>query len=747
MRLERIGSWCYRHRRRVVVLWIVLVIAILGASRAAGGHFADQRGLPGTQSQNAYDILNSKFPQAAGDSADIVFESRSGIEDPLVRSTMQPTFERIGHLPHVASVQSPYQLGGARLVAPGQRIAYAQVTFDHQTSQVPKSAVTRVVDTARAAGRPGLDVEAGGSIVSNAVSTGPGGSEGIGLLAAIVILIVSFGSLLAMGLPIVTALFGIGTGLGLLALMTHVVTAPTFAPEMAAMIGIGVGIDYALFVVTRYREGLRSGFDPQRAVAHSMATAGRAVLFAGCTLIISLLGMFVMGLPFVRGLAVGTIGAVLTVMLAALTLLPAILGFVGTNIDRARIPGFRPVGVTRGATVWEKWSQTVQRKPKLAAAGALLVLIVLAVPLLSMRLGFTDTGNDPAKTTSRQAYDLLAAGFGPGFNGPLLIAAEFPVASDLQVVNGVVSGLRSEPGVAQVSPAIPNAAGDAALVQVIPTASPQDAAVPPLVDRLRAKIGRDLHGTGITAAVGGQAAASVDFTKRITDRLPWLILTVVGLSFLLLMTVFRSLGIALTAAVMNLFSIAPAYGVIVAIFQWGWLGGIVGIGKTGPIDPWVPLMLFTILFGLSMDYEVFLLSRIREEWLRTRRNATAVANGLANTGRVITAAAAIMVCVFASFVLGDMRVLKLFGLGLAAAVLIDATVVRMLLVPATMEILDTANWWLPRWLDRILPAVKIEPPGGGARTTSLGDSAVAAAVTAGSPADPSTHPTSTSTQG
>jgi RND superfamily putative drug exporter len=542
------------------------------------------------------------------------------------------------------------------------------------------------------------------------VGAAPGSSEGYGIFAAIIIMLVAFGSVVAMGLPIITALFGIAVAFAVLDVLSHLVTTPIFAPEVMAMIGLGVGIDYALFVVTRYRQGLAEGREPRKAASLSLATSGRAVLFAGTTVILSLLGLFLLQLPFMRGLAIGAIAAVVLVMLAAMTLLPAMLGFAGKAIDKLAIPGLLQSGAQSSERgYWYRWSRTVQRHPLVLGLAAMLVLLCLAIPMLSMRQAFTDAGNDPASSTTRQAFDALASGFGPGFNGPLIVAATVP-SGGRQAIDRLDAQVRASPGVAFASPAEFNPAGTAALIVAYPTTAPQAAETQDLVSHLRDQvIPAATAGTGVAAYVGGETAGSVDAASYLSARLPLVIGAVLLLSFLLLMAVFRSLAIPLKAVIVNLLSVAASYGVIVAVFQWGWLGGLFGIGATGPIDPWIPLMMFTILFGLSMDYEVFLLSRVREEWRITGDNSTAVADGLAKTARVITAAAAIMICVFGSFVFGDpLHVLKVFGLGLASAILIDATLVRMVLVPSVMELLGPANWWMPRWLDRIVPHLGVE---------------------------------------
>jgi RND superfamily putative drug exporter len=472
-----------------------------------------------------------------------------------------------------------------------------------------------------------------------------------------------------------------------------------------------VGIDYALFIVTRYRQGLFEGRDPREALITSLATSGRAVLFAGSTVVISLLGLFLLQLPFLQGLAVGTIAAVLLVMAAALTLLPALLGFAGRAIDRLHVPRLLQTGATPAPdSFWYRWSRIIQRRPWTFATLALVVLVALAIPLFSMRLAFTDASNDPTSLTTRQAFDLLAEGFGPGFNGPLVVAAPLSSPSDASTMAKLDTLLRGTPGIAFAAPVEINKDRSAAVIIAYPTTAPQAAQTSALVTHLRTTVVPDATaGTGVRVLVGGETAAGVDASNYLSHRLLWVIVAVIVLAFLLLMAVFRSVVIPVKAAVMNLLSVGAAYGVIVAVFQWGWGGSIIGIGHTGPIDPWIPLMMFTILFGLSMDYEVFLLSRMREEWRRTGDNSVSVADGLAKTARVITSAAAIMICVFGSFVIGDpLRILKVFGLGLAASILIDASLVRLILVPSVMELLGRSNWYMPRWLDRIVPTLGME---------------------------------------
>ncbi|MDQ1396279.1 MAG: putative drug exporter of the superfamily, partial [Acidimicrobiaceae bacterium] len=604
-----------------------------------------------------------------------------------------------GKVPHVVAIDTPYQ--GVGRISADKSIAYATVTFDQQAGDLPAKAAQPVIDAVKTVKVPGLKIELSGAVVARALQPPMGATEGIGLLAAIVILFIAFGSLLAMSLPVMAAVFGVGIGAVFVTLLSHVITVPSFAPYIALMIGLGVGIDYALFIVVRYRTGLHDGLDPENANVLALTTAGRAVLFAGCTVIISLLGMFLMGINFIYGLSIGAVLAVLMTMLASVTLVPAIMGFAGSKL--ASKEGKRR---HHRDTVAFRWSRQIQKRPLLMAGVSLVVLLTLAVPMLSIRLGVADQGNDPTSQTTRRAYDLLAAGFGPGSNGPVLLASTFTGGTNKDSVTRFANSLRGDPDIAFIAPVNVNAAGDAAVIPVIPKGAPQDRSTEHLVHRLRAAIRQQ----GLAMHVGSITAIAIDASDHVGARLPIMVAAVILLSFLLLLAVFRSVLVAVKAGLMNLLSIGASYGVIVAIFQWGWLRNVVGIGRPGPIEFWVPMMLFTILFGLSMDYEVFLLSRVREEYLLSGDNATAVADGLASTARVITAAAAIMIAVFMSFVLGDLRVLKLMGLGLATAIFVDATIVRMVLVPATMELLGDANWWLPHWLDRILPRISVEAP-------------------------------------
>ena len=708
-RIARLGAWCFTHRRATFAAWLFALVALMGAGHSIGNAFTDNLNGGSTQAEQAHALLRSEFPAYAGDTAQVVFHAPGGVIATATKQAVQATVDRLRSLPEVSSVRGPFDPNTPHQLNPDGTIAYATVQYTLPAGDLDKASINKLVDATHAASRPGLTVTAGGPPVQRIEKPGFGAAEGAGILAAALILLLAFGSVIAMGLPILTALFGLATAFGALDLISHGLTVPTFGPELAALLGIGVGIDYALFIVTRYRSHLHDGHEPHAAIGETLATSGRAVLFAGGTVVISLLGLLLVGLPYITGAAIGASTAVLLVMAAAVTLLPATLGAIGSRIDRLRLPlPTRDRGPALGA--WWRWSRRVQRRPALIGAAAVTALVILALPLISLRVGYGDAGNNPDSFASRQAYDLLARGFGPGSNGPLVIATTVPDASGPATLGSLRRELAATPGVAGVSAVQPNPTGSAAVLTVTPASAPQAQRTVDLVHHIRDQvIPRALAGSGVRALVGGETAASIDSAAHLSHRLLPVILFVIALSLLLLAAVFRSVAIPLKAAVMNLLSTGAAYGVIVAVFQWGWATNIFNAGQKGPIDPWIPVMLFTILFGLSMDYELFLMSRIREEWLRTRDAADAVASGLASTARVITAAAAIMVCVFGAFALSDLRPLKIFGLGMATAVLVDATLVRVLLVPAVMHLLGERAWWLPGWLDRALPQLAVEP--------------------------------------
>jgi RND superfamily putative drug exporter len=712
--VARVSGWAAGHRRLVLVGWIVALVGAFGASSAVGTNYGNSFSLKGTDSQRAVDLLKRNFPAQSGDSDQIVLRARSGsVTAATVQAGVTPVLNRIAQLPHVSGVVSPYSPAGAQAVSRDGRIAFATVNFDQRANVVSKAAVERVISLAESARSPGLEVQLGGQAIEQAERVSLGIATAVGLIAAMIVLLITFGSALAMGLPILTALLGLGTAIGLAGLASQVITTPDFATQLAAMIGLGVGIDYALFLITRFRQNFRAGMDLETSISEAMDTAGRAVLFAGITVIIALLGQFALGVSFLYGLAVASALAVLMTMLAALTILPAILSRFGERIAR---PGRRARSSGESAEardargVWARWASLIQRHPWPGAVAGLAIMLTLAAPALALRLGNSDAGNNPPSSTTRHSYDVLAKGFGRGFNGPLQVVASLASAGDRSSVTAIAASLRASGDVASVAPAHLSPNGRTAVFLVYPVSAPQSLATTNLVESLR---GRTLppvaRSTGSRILVGGQQASTIDFTRVLSNKLPLFVGIVVALSALLLLFVFRSLVIPVQAAFMNLLSIGASLGVVVAIFQWGWLGSFFNV-KGGPIEAFIPVMLFAIVFGLSMDYEVFLVSRIHEEWTRRRDASQAVTRGLASTGRVITAAATIMICVFLSFAVGDQRVLKLFGLSLASAVFLDAFVVRSLLLPSVLELLGRRTWALPAWLERRLPHLAIDGP-------------------------------------
>jgi RND superfamily putative drug exporter len=714
--MRTLAQWCFLHRRTVLVGWLIALIGLSALSKSVGTDYSDSFSLPNTQSTQALNLIKAAAPQQAGDSDQIVFATTAGsVNDAAVRGRLEPMLARVSALPHVAKVSSPYTSAGARQISSDGKVAFATITFDDQANLIPKQAVDDVVATARAAGGDGVQVELGGAAIEQANRPSVG-SVGYGVIAAGIVLFLVFGSLLGMVLPLLTAVMSLGAGLGAIGLLSNAMNMASFTSQLASLIGLGVGVDYALFIVSRYRQGLLAGKDPREAAVTAVDTSGRAVVFAGITVCIALMGMFALGLNFLYGLAVASSLAVLFTVLAAITLLPALLGFFGTKV----LPRRQRRAIAAGTVVaehdsprWTAWAGRLKRRPAAFAALGIIVMGAIAVPFFSLRLGSSDQGNDPSSTTTRQAYDLLARGFGPGFNGPLQIVAPITGPAGLPEVAKIVDVVGREPGVAAVTP--PVVLGQAggpqvAVAAVYPTTSPQDEATSKLVKRLRDHtIPAASAGSGQTVLVGGTTAIFDDFSTVIAGKLPLFIGVVVLLSFLLLMAVFRSLVIPATAAVMNLLSAGAAFGVVTAVFQWGWGAHLIGVGKQGPIEAFLPVMVFAILFGLSMDYEVFLVSRMHEEWQKSGDNDHAVGHGLAATARTITAAAVIMVLVFGAFILGGERVIKLFGLGLASAVLLDALIVRSVIVPALMFAFGKSNWALPQALDRALPRLSVEP--------------------------------------
>ena len=696
--MKRLARTCYRRRRWVAALWVAVVVALNLLASSAGTVNRVDYTMPGTDSAQAQTLLAERFPDLAGGTVDLIVHDARGVDRPATQARLQDLEHDVERLGHVQSLRTAG-------VSPDGTVALVIVQLDDTIEKVPTTAIESIMGVAAQARADGLQVESGGFAVQNAEGA-EAGSEGIGMVAALIILVIAFGAVVAAGLPLVVAITGLGVSFSIITLLSHVLMVPEWGSGLAAMIGIGVGIDYALFLVNRYRTALRDGHGPEEAVVLAMTTSGRAVLFAACTVMIALFGLGAMGLEYLWATAITTSVTVLMMLAATLTLLPALLGFMGANVDRGRVPFVRG-DRSDGHGVWTRWSHVVQRRPLVTGAIALVLLVALAAPALSMRFGYPDAGTGPEHLSSRRAYDLVTEGFGPGANGPLVIAVD--AHGDASVVERVANALGGDPGVAAVLPAEVAEDGRSAAMVVIPASGPQDEATVDLIHRLRGKVVPDAVGASdADVTIGGSVASFVDESSFMSARLPLFIGAVVCLSFLLLLVVFRSVLVALKAAMMNLLAIGAAYGVMALALQGGWFGGLLGIDEATPIPVWVPVMTFAMLFGLSMDYEVFLLSRIREEWLRTRDNAAAVAHGLASTGRVITAAAAIMVTVFGAYIFEDQVLMKVVGLGLAVAVLVDATLVRMVLVPSTMELLGDRNWWLPPWLDRRLPTIDIE---------------------------------------
>jgi RND superfamily putative drug exporter len=710
--MSSLARWCYRRRFIVLGLWLACLIVLGGLGAAAGNQYNDSFTLPGTESTRALNLLEKSFPQQSGDTAQIVWRAKQGsVNDPAVKGDVTAMLGKVAKMPHVVEVKSPYDAAGKGQVSKDATIAFATVNFDKLPQDVPKDVYTKLIDTAQGIDSGALQVELGGNgIQQSQQQQGGGASEGIAIVFAAVVLFFAFGSLFAMLLPILTALFALGAGLQGAGLLAGVIDIATFAPTLAALIGLGVGIDYALFIVTRHRNAIIAGTDPEDAVALALNTSGRAVLFAGTTVCIAILGLLLLGVSFLNGVAVATALTVLFTMLAAVTLLPAFLGMMGMRVlgrkERRRLAEEGP-RETHAVGFWARWSAFVQRHPTRLAVGAAALMIVIAIPFLSLRLGSSDAGNDPTSKTTRQAYDLLADGFGPGFNGPLQLVAQ---GRDDAALAKLSAAVKQDPDVAAVAPVVKNKAGDVAIIQVTPKHAPQDAQTSDLITRLRGQtIPSALGGSGVHVYVGGLTAIFDDFADVLTSKLPLFIGVIILLGCLLLMIAFRSVVVPLTAAAMNLLAAAAAFGLVTAVFQWGWDLSVIPIGRDGPIEAFLPVMLLAILFGLSMDYQVFLVSRMHEEWSHTHDNDRAVRVGQADTGRVITSAALIMVLVFGSFLLQGQRVISEFGIGLGGAVLLDAFILRTVLVPALMHKFGRANWWLPKRLDRALPHISVDP--------------------------------------
>jgi RND superfamily putative drug exporter len=726
--MSGLARWCFRHRFTVVTIWVATLVAIAVPYLMRGTSYNDAFNLPGMESTKAQSLLQANTPAQAGDSDQIVIHTRHGsVEDPAVRHRVASMLTDVAALPSVASVQSMYTPAGAAQISPDRTTAYATVTFDTQGDRVPVADTTRVIHTAQAAADANVQVELGGVAVTDATGTSTPSTEYIGILAAGVILFIAFGSLLGMLVPLLVAIAGVGTGMIIIGLFSQVTTIGTIAPTVAALIGLGVGIDYALFIVTRYRSGLQQGLRPQDAAVRALNTSGRAVLFAGGTVIVALLGMLVLRITPLTGIGIAAAITVLFTVLAAVTLLPALLGLFGPRLisrrRRRRLAVTGPQAAPAGGGVWGRWSGLVARHKAAFSVAALLIIAVLSIPTLSLRLSAADAGNDPAGTTTRHAYDLLADGFGPGSNGPLVLVAPVHGPADATALNGLTTTLRHTPGIASVQATPATAATRLGVIDVVPTSAPQDQATSKLISHLRQDvIPAAEKNTTLQVYVGGATATNDDFAHVLTSKLPLFLGIILAFGCLLLMIAFRSIVIPLTAAVMNLLASAASFGVVVAVFQRGAGSELLGAGKAGPVESILPVIMLAILFGLSMDYQVFLVSRMHEDWQHTKDNHHAVRTGQTDTARMITAAALIMICVFMAFVFGGQRTIAEFGVGLATAVAIDAFVLRTVLVPALMHLFGKANWWLPGWLDRILPRFSIEgaPTASPTRTVATG---------------------------
>jgi RND superfamily putative drug exporter len=706
--LSRLADISYRRRGRVVLAWIAAAIVIIGVGSSLAGEFNADYDTPGSESKAASDLTEKRFDGYSGQEVYVVWKDEGGADSAAAKQSVDKFLgeaEQVDHIaPHTAIRYSDDGTIGATtlpMTVPGW--------------EMEKEQGEELIDAAEGNTGDGLEIQLGGDPIY--VAQEQSSPEGIGFLGAAIVLLIAFGSVVAAGLPLAIALMGLGISSGgLIVLLANVVDVPDWTTAVSGLIGIGVGIDYSLLVLTRFRSAMRDGKDRHDAVVEAVTTAGRSVVIAGATVVVAISGLMLTGLTYMYGVALASSLAVLVVALASITLLPALLSYLGPKVDRWRIPflgrALRTEGSAEanGESPAARWSHGVQRRPWLAAIAATALLLALAAPALGMRLGFPDAGNDPPDTMTRQAYDLNTEGFGPGTNGPLVIAADLPPGPDAKTdVKSFAEQLRGEDDVAFVPSPTFNESGDAAIITVIPDGSPQDEETEDLVNTLRDEVvPQALADTGITAHIGGVTAALEDQSEYMKGRMPLFIVGVVGLSFLLLLVAFHSPLISLKAGIMNLLSVGAAYGVMTLVAKGGALSELIGIDHEVPVAPFMPVMMFAILFGLSMDYEVFLISRIREEYLKDGDTRRAIADGLAKTARVITAAAAIMVVVFLAFLAAPDVFLKLFGIGLASAIFLDATLVRMVLVPAVMQLLGDRNWWIPNWLERVLPRLDVE---------------------------------------
>ena len=709
------ARWCFLHRRAVLAVWLIALIGFFAIGRLTGSAYSNSDSLPGTDSAKALQVLTTHFPAQAGDSDQIVVQAKQGtLRSPAAQTAVTSMLARVARLPHVRSVTSPYAPGGQ--ISRDGTIGLATVNLDAQAFNVPNPAVQTLVSTAQSADSALLNVQLGGAAIEN-VATGSGDytSVMLGIVAALVVLFFAFRrSVLAALLPLISALVAIGAGLSIVTILTHAIAVASWVPYVAIIVSLGVGVDYALFVVSRHRNGLLAGQTPEDAAVTALNTSGRAVLLAGLTVCVALLGLFALQVSSLYGVAVTVALVVGLTMVASLTLLPAMLGFLGLKVLRRaerRMLAQHGRQVEQTGAFWLRWAEGLGRRPAIPAVLALAVIAILALPVLSFRTGLLDSSTDPASSTTYQAYQLLAKGFGPGFNGPLDVVGQVNSPADQARFGAFVASARTQPGVAGVLPPVLSPDGKAEVAEVFPTTGPQEAATTATLDRLRAGVPRAEAGSTLTIHIGGTTAANEDYSQILSAKLPQFLAVVIGLSFLLLLVVFRSLLIPLTASILNLLSFGVALGVMTAAFQFGWGKSLLGFSQAGPIEAWIPALMFAVLFGLSTDYEVFLISRMHEEWMLSGDNKRAVVRGQAETGRVITAASLIMILVFAAFIYGGVITNQQIGLGFAAAIFVDAYIARTVLVPSVMHMLGRANWWLPAWLDRALPRLNVEPSG------------------------------------
>jgi RND superfamily putative drug exporter len=723
----RMARWCFTHRKLVVGAWLLAAVVLLGVSKATGTSFSSNLSLSRTDSQAAVSLLQENFPAASGESDQVVIQATNGatIRSPQVRTAVTAALGKVARVPGVTGVVSPYTKQGAAQISRKGTIAFADVTWGKVSAQVTKTDAQNLINAAETGDGAHVRISVGGQAIENEQMPGAGLSVGVGTVAALIVLLIVFGGALASSvMPLLTAILALLIGTGAIGILSHALNIPSTATALATLIGLGVGVDYGLFIVSRHRSAVKAGLNYEDAVAQAVNTSGRTVLFAGATVCIALLGQFALGVTFLYGMSAAAAIAVALTMFTSLTFLPAMLGFLGPKVlsrrERAALAGTTNSDVS---PFWLRWAKFIERRSILVALGALAVVVVIALPIFGLRLGTSDASTDPSGSTTHQAYEALAEGFGPGFNGPLELAGQVKSPADKATFTHFLATAGHLPGVASVTPAIPSPNGKAVLATLYPATSPQAKQTVALVNNLRNDVIPAAEtGTTLVVHVGGVTATNIDFARVLTSKLPLFIAVVVVLAFILLMAVFRSLLIPLTASIMNLLSIGAALGALNAVFNWGWGASILRLPGTGPIEPFIPVLMFSVLFGLSMDYEVYLVSRIQEEWhhrhtgasgaVNVRRvirsNHESVVTGQAKSGRVIVAAAGIMFLVFGSFLINPSDTLKEFGFGLAISVLIDAFVIRSLLVPAVMHLIGWANWWFPRWLDRILPNLSVE---------------------------------------